>query len=444
VAKKPASTANASAPASANAKPAAAGRLAIDPNEILKNLALRLGLPVLGIWLVAAFVGHWGGFLVAGIITALAGGLVYWSMRRLGRSQKVAGILEGADLSSKEGRKAAIEQLDADVKGGDLAATFAKAQLLMQEDPDAALVVLESLDLAKLMPAEADQARTQRAMIHLVKGETDRARPLVDAVDLTRHEDLKTRAMMGVVIAEAWARTGQAKKALKTLDLFTAAQAEMPELLPQVLRAQAFAAAALNDTKAMRKALRALAAENPQYLTGFLMKKVGVHPLLEKEARQMLVQSGAVQRKVQMKYRLARSRSPGPFRGLVSRRRLLPERCPTHRSEIHLGEQLGEADHVGLGEIDLDELADEAPDVGLGEEHGVLCVGLAPRAFDSAHDVTGGGGREREETASSGAGDGAAERVFDDGIEEHHGKPLGSARQPEGDGPTELRTHELR
>lgn len=296
VAKKPASAA---AP-----KPVvASGRPAIDQNEILKNLALRLGLPVAGIWLVAAFVGHWGGFVVAGIVTALAGGLIYWSMRRLGKSQKVAGILEGADLTSKEGRKAAIAQLDADVGEGDLAATFAKAQLLMQEDPDKALTVLESLDLSKLMPAEADQARTQRAMIHLVKGDTERARPLVDAVDLTRHEDLKTRAMMGVVIAETWARTGQAKKALKTLDLFKEAEKDMPELRPQLLRAQAFASAALNDTKAMRKALKGLFAENPQYLTGFVMKKVGIHPLLEKEARQMLIQSGSVQRKVQMKYR---------------------------------------------------------------------------------------------------------------------------------------------
>lgn len=298
MAKKPAPAAPAAS------KPVvASGRPAIDRNEILKNLGLRLGLPVVGIWLIAAFIGHWGGFTVAAIITALAGGLIYWSMRRLGKSQKVAGILEGADLTSKEGRKAAIAKLDADVGEGDLAATFAKAQLLMQEDPDKALSVLESLDLSKLMPAEADQARTQRAMIHLVQGDTERARPLVDAVDLTRHEDLKTRAMMGVVIAETWARTGQAKKALKTLDLFKTAEAEMPEIRPQLLRAQAFASAAINDTKAMRKALKALFAENPQYLTGFVMKKVGIHPLLEKEARQMLIQSGTVQRKVQMKYR---------------------------------------------------------------------------------------------------------------------------------------------
>lgn len=294
-----------SVPAVKPAVAAASSRPAIDPNEILKNLAIRLGLPVLALWLVAAFVNHWAGWAAAGLVTAAAVGMVVWSMRRIQRSQKVAGILEGADLTTKEGRQAAIAQLDADAKGGDLASTFAKAQLLMQEDPDQALAVLESLDLTKLMPAEADQARSQRAMLHLVRGEVDRARALVDAVDLTRHEDKKTRAMMGVVIAEAWARSGQARKALTTLDLVRAkdGEEEVVELRPQVLRAEAFAYAALNDTKGMRKALRALNAENPQYLTGFLMKKVGVHPLLEKEAKQLLIQSGTVQRKVQMKYR---------------------------------------------------------------------------------------------------------------------------------------------
>ena len=51
--------------------------------------------------------------------------------------------------------------------------------------------------------------------------------------------------------------------------------------------------------KAMKTALRKLAKENPQYLSGFLMKKV--HPLLEREAKQMLLQSGAVPRKMQIK-----------------------------------------------------------------------------------------------------------------------------------------------
>ena len=40
---------------------------------------------------------------------------------------------------------------------------------------------------------------------------------LVDAIDLSRQQDPKARAMMGSVVAEAWARTGQGKKAADTI-----------------------------------------------------------------------------------------------------------------------------------------------------------------------------------------------------------------------------------
>ena len=55
----------------------------------------------------------------------------------------------------------------------------------------------------------ADEARAQRAMIHLIIGETDRARQLADGIDLSRHQQPKTRATMVTVMGEAWARTGQ-------------------------------------------------------------------------------------------------------------------------------------------------------------------------------------------------------------------------------------------
>jgi hypothetical protein len=102
--------------------------------------------------------------------------------------------------------------------------------------------------------------------------------------------------MMSAVVAEAWGRSGQAKKAKDTLELFDPEDATFAEIRPQIWRAHAFVSAALQDTKQMRRALRKLAAENPQYLAIFLAKKV--HPLLEREAKQMLVQSGAVPRKV--------------------------------------------------------------------------------------------------------------------------------------------------
>lgn len=258
--------------------------------QLVKTMGTRLGLPLLGVWLVAAFLRHWVGFAVAGALTVAAAGLVVWTWRRVERSKKLASIVQSVDVQNKEGRKAALEQLDANFKGDDVAAQVTRAQLLMQDDPEKAQEVLEGIDLSKSLPAEADQVRFQRALIHLTKGETDRARALVDLIDVTRQEDRKARAMVSAVIAEAWGRTGQARKGLEMLEHFDPADAELAELAPQLYRAKAFIYASLNDTKQMRQALKKLAAQNPQYLAIFMAKKV--HPLLVQEAKVLYAQAG--------------------------------------------------------------------------------------------------------------------------------------------------------
>lgn len=264
--------------------------------KMLKGTGLRLGIPLLVIWIVVILIGHPIGLIIAGVLTAAGIGLVVWAIYYMNKSKRVAGILSSADMSSPEGRKKAMDQLETSAGKGDTAALFAKAQLLMHEDPRKALEVLEQINLDKVMAPIADEARGQRAMIHLLLGEIDRARALVDGIDLTRHEQTKARAALASVVAEAWARSGQAKKANETLDLFDPESGELEEVKPQLYRARAFAAASLSDTKRMKHALRRLKAINVQLLAGFVQKRV--HPLLEKEARQMLMQSGAVPKKM--------------------------------------------------------------------------------------------------------------------------------------------------
>jgi len=55
--------------------------------------------------------------------------------------------------------------------------------------------------------------------------------------------------MFAAVAAEAWARTGQGKKAVDTLDLFNPEDPEMGEMRAQLWRARAFAFAATNELK---------------------------------------------------------------------------------------------------------------------------------------------------------------------------------------------------
>lgn len=267
----------------------------------LRALLMRLGLIVAAIWIVfgsiAMFVSSpWNKVLlgVPVVLTGVGVAVLIWTLRQAKTARGVASIL--SNVSTDEDRKAALEKLSTDFKKGDTAAVFARAQLELQEDPKKALATLESIDLSKVMAPVADEARGQRAMIHLTQGDVSQARQLVDNIDLSRHNDPRTRAMLASVVAEAWARSGDAKKALETLALFDFEESTFEQIRPQLYRAQAYAAAQTSDMNTMRRALRKLLAVDVRLLGGFMTKKT--HPLLQKEARKILEQSGQVPKKM--------------------------------------------------------------------------------------------------------------------------------------------------
>ncbi len=272
----------------------------------IKKVGLRVGIPVVVAWIIAFAIPTWIPKAVVGALTLIVLGIVLWVWRFASKSKAVAEIVRAADTA--EGRKEALEKLDTDFKSGDTAATFAKAQLQMQEDPREALTTLETIKLDKVMAPVADEARSQRAMIHLMLGETDKARVLVDQVDLSRHKDHRIRATLASVVAEGWARTGQARKAVELLDTFDMDDESFADLRPQLYRSLAFAYAWSNQTKKMKQVLRKMKQLNVQLLMGFITKKKnpqgvpskGVHPVLEKEAFALVMKSGAVPRRTQV------------------------------------------------------------------------------------------------------------------------------------------------
>jgi hypothetical protein len=211
------------------------------------------------------------------------------------RSEALGAILKGAE--TEEGRKAALAQLETGFKKKDSQAVLAKAQLQMQEDPRKALETLESVNTDKLIGPMADQFRAMRAMLHLTLGETAQARALADELDLGKQQEPKTRAMFATVAGEAWARTGQAKKALETLELFNPEDPEFNEVRAQMWRARAFAYAAQNDMKGVSRSLKRLGDMNAQLLGMFIGQKK-IHPLLEREAKQIVMRMGAMPRKI--------------------------------------------------------------------------------------------------------------------------------------------------
>jgi tetratricopeptide (TPR) repeat protein len=271
----------------------------------IKQLGLRLGLPLLAVWVIGGCVAgvtqsktaFWIALGIPAVITVGIAGLVVWVVGQARKAKSVAGLLQNVETA--EDRKVALEKLDAGFKKNDPAAVFARAQLMLQEgDTKKALETLEQIDLARVMAPVADEARAQRAMIHLLIGEVTPARDLVDAIDLSRQQDPKARAMMGSVVAEAWARTGQAKKAADTIALFNPEDPDFEQVAPQIQRARAFVYAATGDVKAMRRALKKLLEQDARLLGSFLGKRT--HPLLQKEAKQMLQASGQVPRKMQI------------------------------------------------------------------------------------------------------------------------------------------------
>lgn len=276
--------------------------------QALRPLALRLGLPLVALWIGAILLNGWIPKVAMGVVTLALAGVLLWALRYARRSRAVAEIVREVG-DTPEARKEALAKLDTAFKKDDTAAIFAKAQLLLQEDPRAALAALEQINLDKVLAPVADEARAQRAMIHLILGETDEARQLVDPIDMSRHKEPKTRATMASITGEAWARTGQAKKAIELLETLDVEDAVYADLKPQLLRSRAFAYAWASDTKQMKQTLRKLSAINPQYLMGFITKKKnpmgvnprGVHPLLEKEAFEMVARSGAVPRRMEIK-----------------------------------------------------------------------------------------------------------------------------------------------
>jgi len=263
----------------------------------LKKLYLRGGAVVVLVWIIAFVVpaSFWWVKIVAAVVTVAAAGAAIWVKRYLDKTQAIGALLKGAD--TEEGRKEALARLESDFKKDDTTAVIAKAQLQMQEDPRAALATLEGVNLDKVMAPIAAQVRAMRAMIHLTIGEVQEARALADKLDLGKQQEPKTRAMFATVASEAWARTGQAKKAVDTLELFNPEDDELAELRAQMWRARAFAYAGSNDMKGASRALKKLAEMNP-HLLGMFVGQKKIHPLLEREAKQMVMRLGIVPRKM--------------------------------------------------------------------------------------------------------------------------------------------------
>jgi hypothetical protein len=228
--------------------------------------------------------------VMAAVTLGVAGfGIYVWRLTR--RSQGLAQILSQA--TDEEGRKRALEQLEAE-ESKDAMNALARSQLLVREDPKEAMRILEEVEVEKAPGVVQDDVRANLGFLYLLHNRPKDARPLADAIKFDRQPNAKAKAMYAAVVVETFARTGKREESLKLLETYDATDPEYGEVRAMLLRAQVYAYNANKKSGMAKKAMRALAAEDPNQLAQFLQK--GTRPDLKKMATQVLNKMGLAPR----------------------------------------------------------------------------------------------------------------------------------------------------
>jgi hypothetical protein len=253
------------------------------------------------IWVLAfmaqPYIGYWGVGIV-GVLSLVAIGFGAYAWRMRSKSAHIINILKQA--TDKEGRQAALAELQQSAdKKGDAMAAIAQAQLLAQDSPTDAIVVLEGINIEKASVLVQDDIRANLALLYLVQGRTQDARSLCDSIHLDRQPQAKAKAMYAAVVAEAFSRTGKAEEAQKILTPYENAGAEFAEVRPLLLRARVYMSIALNKRGLARKAMTEMAMVDPNMVGAFVQKG---KPEVKKMAMEVLAELGAIpKQRVQFK-----------------------------------------------------------------------------------------------------------------------------------------------
>lgn len=254
-----------------------------------------IGLALAVVWVIAGIleptIGYVG-LIVAGVLTLIAVIFLIWVWRLTRKSADIAAILKGA--TDKESRLAALEQLRARQSPGgkDALNAVAQAQLVAQEDPSEAIRILEAIDIKKAPSVVQDDVRANLAMFYLVAGRARDARELADEIRLDRQPQARAKAMYAAVVAESFARTGEAEEARKLLETYDPTDEEYGQVAGMLLRAQVYTYAATKKRGRAREAMEQLMQVDPNMVAAFIQK--GARPELARLAKQVLAGAGAL------------------------------------------------------------------------------------------------------------------------------------------------------
>jgi hypothetical protein len=253
---------------------------------IPKKTLIYAGIIVALMWAFALYTGSLVLQIIVAVLTAIIAGLLLFAWRLVRKQKKLVGVLQGAQ-ESPEARREALAKLEAQKDAGSPQNLFARAQLVAQDDPEAGLALLEKVALKEYPAAMQDDVATLQTRLYLDCGRTKEARKTAETINLDNPQRKNVRTMSGVIVAEAFSRTGKPKEALALLESLEPVEENADQIEVQKRIVRVFAKFAMNQRPAARNELIALAALDLNYLGRFLLPRFRVHPELQKLARQI-------------------------------------------------------------------------------------------------------------------------------------------------------------
>jgi hypothetical protein len=262
-----------------------------------------IGVIVVAVWAFAINTGNTIVISVAGALTALLAGVLIWALRTIRKHRSTVSLLQGA-VASPEARREALAKLSEGKDAKSPTNVFARAQLLAaDDDPQAALKLLGSIELKSYPPAMQDDVSLLQTQLYLRQGRTHDARKSADLMNLDNPQRKEIRPLAASIVAEAWARTGKPKEALALLDTIELPKKDAEQIGLQIKVARVFARFAANQRGPARAELVALADDDINQLGRFIQPQFRVHPELQKLARNVIEQHPAARRHIKAQTR---------------------------------------------------------------------------------------------------------------------------------------------
>jgi outer membrane PBP1 activator LpoA protein len=255
------------------------------------------------VWAFAINTGNTIVLSVAGALTVLLAGVLLWALRTIRKHRSTVSLLQGA-VASPEARREALAKLSEGKDAKSPTNVFARAQLLAaDDDPQAALKLLGTIELKNYPPAMQDDVSLLQTQLYLRSGRTLDARKSADLMNLDNPQRKEIRPLAASLVAEAWARTGKPKEALALLDTIELPKKDGEQIGLQIRVARVFAKFAANQRGPARAELVALADDDINQLGRFIQPQFRVHPELQKLARTVIEQHPAARRHIKAQTR---------------------------------------------------------------------------------------------------------------------------------------------